>query len=95
MIAGDKFSYRMEAKDGCMGIDFEGKYTNTLTHELIEASLSGRIMQIEFIEQSSMTTVREIFEADVGAPIEMQKAGCQVSAKRGFQLCSRVHFPKP
>jgi uncharacterized protein YndB with AHSA1/START domain len=33
---GGEFSSRMEAKDGSMGFDFAGIYTNIVNHKLIE-----------------------------------------------------------
>ena len=38
---GGKFSYRMEAKDGSMGFDFEGTYSRIVEKQLIELH-SGR-----------------------------------------------------
>ena len=38
---GGAFSSRMQAKDGSMGFDFAGTYTNIVTHKLIEYSFDG------------------------------------------------------
>ena len=43
------FNYRMEAKDNSFGFDFEGRYTDIKTNELIEYVISdGRKVQILF-----------------------------------------------
>src|SRR5687768_17105559 len=45
---GGAFSSRMEAKDGSMGFDFAGTYTNVVPHKLIEYSFGDRTAQVEF-----------------------------------------------
>jgi uncharacterized protein YndB with AHSA1/START domain len=45
---GGAFSSRMEAKDGSMGFDFAGTYTNIVEHKLIEYSFGDRMAQVEF-----------------------------------------------
>jgi uncharacterized protein YndB with AHSA1/START domain len=45
--AGGAFSSRMEAKDGSMGFDFEGTYTNIVPRKLIEYSFGDRRARIE------------------------------------------------
>ena len=76
--AGGKFSYRMEAKDGSMGFDFEGTYTKVEPNTLIEYSLDdGRKTSIIFDDQDEGTLVTETFEAEDSNSIEMQQQGWQ------------------
>src|SRR5262249_56392074 len=46
---GGAFSSRMEAKDGSMGFDFAGTYTNIVEHKLIEYSFGDRTARVEFV----------------------------------------------
>lgn len=45
---GGAFSSRMEAKDGSMGFDFAGTYTQVVEPRLIECAFGGRTLQVEF-----------------------------------------------
>jgi uncharacterized protein YndB with AHSA1/START domain len=75
---GGKFNYRMEAKDGSMGFDFEGVYDLVKIKELIEFTIAdGRKVKISFSEQGPVTKVVESFEAESQNPHEMQKGGWQ------------------
>lgn len=75
---GGKFMTRMEAKDGSFGFDFEGVYSNVITNELIEYSMSdGRKVQIKFKAQENQTLVTEIFDPENENSHEMQKTGWQ------------------
>ena len=63
--AGGRFSWRMEARDGSMGFDFSGSYTDIRLHELIAATLDdGRKIRITFVEDKGATDVIETFEPD-------------------------------
>jgi uncharacterized protein YndB with AHSA1/START domain len=75
---GGNFSFRMEAKDGSIGFDFEGVY-NTVKHcEQIKYVLGGnRKVTINFIATGSQTKVTETFEAESVHPVELQQAGWQ------------------
>lgn len=45
---GGKFNYRMEAKDGSMGFDFEGEFTAINPHKTINYKLEdGREVRIK------------------------------------------------
>lgn len=73
-----KFRYRMEAKDGSMGFDFEGVYVTIKENELIEYIIGdGRKVKIEFIKNGDKTNVIEIFEAETENSIELQRKGWQ------------------
>jgi uncharacterized protein YndB with AHSA1/START domain len=75
--AGGAFSSRMEAKDGSMGFDFAGTYTNIVPHRLIEYSFGDRAAKIEFTEKPEGTGVKVTFDAEATHSIEQQQAGWQ------------------
>lgn len=75
---GGKFNYRMEAKDGSFGFDFEGTYTEVQVNRAIAYSLDdGRHTTILFTETPDGVKVVESFDAEEANPIEMQRAGWQ------------------
>ena len=74
---GGAFSSRMEAKDGSMGFDFSGIYTNVVKHKLIEYSFGDRAAQIEFAESPESVRVRVTFESEPTHSIEQQRDGWQ------------------
>jgi len=74
---GGAFSSRMEAKDGSMGFDFAGTYTNIIEHKLIEYSFGDRNAQVEFTENREGVNVRVTFDSDATYPIEQQRDGWQ------------------
>ena len=75
---GGKFVYRMEAKDGSFGFDFEGVYDAVTPNKLIESTLGdGRKLQITFTGNGNETSVVENFEAETINPIELQRGGWQ------------------
>ena len=74
---GGQFSSRMEAKDGSMGFDFEGEYTEIVEQQLLVASFGGRSLRVEFIPGEAGVTVRETFEAETTFPPEQQRQGWQ------------------
>ncbi len=75
---GGKFCYRMEARDGSMGFDFEGTYSNIIENKLIEYILNdGRHVSIEFKEVEDGVKVTETFEAEGGLEAELQRQGWQ------------------
>lgn len=75
-VGGD-FSSRMEAKDGSMGFDFAGTYTNIIEHQLIEYSFGGRTAQVEFADHPRGVTVRVSFDSESTHSIEQQREGWQ------------------
>jgi uncharacterized protein YndB with AHSA1/START domain len=75
---GGTFNYRMEAKDGSMGFDFEGKFTVITPHQLIEYALGDdRKVRVEFLSEGDSTRVVETFEADNEFSAEQQRQGWQ------------------
>lgn len=80
---GGTFSSRMEAKDGSMGFDFEGTYTDVVVHErLAYVMADGREVVVEFVPQGGAVLVRESFEAEASNPVEMQRDGWQAILDR-------------
>lgn len=75
---GGQFNYRMESKDGSMGFDFSGKYTEIRHLERIKYSLGDeREVVIEFRNENSKTRVVETFVAEATSSYEQQKGGWQ------------------
>ena len=75
---GEKFSYRMEAKDGSVGFDFEGTFTKITPNEAIHFELEDkRVVTIEFSEKAEGVKVMETFEAEDENSAEQQKQGWQ------------------
>ncbi|MBN8662908.1 MAG: SRPBCC family protein [Candidatus Obscuribacter phosphatis] len=74
---GGQFSSRMEAKDGSMGFDFAGTYTNIVENKLIEYSFGERNARVDFIEGSDGVTVRVTFDSESSHSLEQQKQGWQ------------------
>lgn len=73
-----KFSYRMEAKDGSIGFDFEGKYTNVIPNKLIEyIMVDNRRVSISFESIDTGIKVIETFDAEDENSAEMQRKGWQ------------------
>lgn len=75
---GGKFRYRMEAKDGSSGFDFEGMYTTVEENKKIGYTMTGgRTVDVEFAKRGSGYEVIETFEAEEENPLEMQRSGWQ------------------
>jgi uncharacterized protein YndB with AHSA1/START domain len=79
---GGTFSSRMEAKDGSMGFDFAGTYTQIVPHERIECEFGGRVLVVEFLRTEGGVTVRETFDAEGTNSPEQQRAGWQAILDR-------------
>jgi uncharacterized protein YndB with AHSA1/START domain len=76
---GGKFSYRMEAKDGSMGFDFSGVYSEIIEHELIAYTMDdGRKARVTFEALGESTLVTEVFEPETMNAPELQQAGWQM-----------------
>ena len=78
---GGKFLYRMEAKDGSSGFDFDGTYEQVKTNELIVYLISdGRKVEVIFTtkdDDARTTKMATTFEAENTNSIEMQRDGWQ------------------
>jgi uncharacterized protein YndB with AHSA1/START domain len=75
---GGKFLYRMEAKDGSFGFDFEGVFENIVVNKQINYTIvDGRKVKITFTEIGNNTNIIEEFEAETLNSIDVQRAGWQ------------------
>jgi uncharacterized protein YndB with AHSA1/START domain len=75
---GGKFNFRMEAKDGSQGFDFEGKYTEVVPLEKFSYVMSdGRKVDVIFEKLGNSTQVKETFDPESNNPLEFQRAGWQ------------------
>jgi len=79
---GGQFSSRMEAKDGSLGFDFAGEYTEVVEHQRLVATFGGRSLRVEFLPGEAGVTLRETFEAETTFPPEQQRAGWQAILDR-------------
>lgn len=80
---GGEFCYRMEARDGSMGFDFEGRYIRVIARELLVFSLDDdRVVTVEFLPGNGVVTVRESFEAENELAAEQQRQGWQAILNR-------------
>jgi uncharacterized protein YndB with AHSA1/START domain len=75
---GGKFLFRMEAKDGSFGFDFEGVYDEVITNQLLSYTLGdGRKVKLIFTALNNETKVIENFEAESENSLELQLKGWQ------------------
>jgi uncharacterized protein YndB with AHSA1/START domain len=75
---GGTFTARMEAKDGSMGFDFAGEYTEVVPHSRIAYRMAdGREVTVVFEPSGAATVVRETFAAEDVHPVDFQRAGWQ------------------
>jgi uncharacterized protein YndB with AHSA1/START domain len=74
---GGAFSSRMEAKDGSMGFDFAGTYTNIVENELIEYAFGDRTAQVKFTPCPKGVAVNVTFDSEPSHPVEQQRGGWQ------------------
>lgn len=75
---GGAFSYRMEAKDGSMGFEFKGTFTQVIPEQSLKFVFEdGRQVEVAFSAIDQGTHVRETFDADTSHDIEQQRDGWQ------------------
>lgn len=74
---GGMFSSRMEAKDGSMGFDFEGTYTEVREHQRIAYDMGGRRAEIDFSQGPDGIKVRITFDSEPTHSMQQQQAGWQ------------------
>lgn len=75
---GGKFKYRMEAKDGSVGFDFEGVFTKVAPQQSLHFELGdSRLVTIEFMQTANGTRVAETFDAEDENSAEQQRQGWQ------------------
>ncbi len=78
LFPGGTFSWRMEAKDGSMGFDFDGKYMEIEDHAFIRKQLNdGREVSIAFEVEGDAVKLTEVFEIEHDNDAELQRAGWQ------------------
>ncbi|TKC00158.1 SRPBCC family protein [Pedobacter cryophilus] len=75
---GGKFVFKMEAKNGSFGFEFEGVYTEVKPNELIAYKMGdGRNAKIKFTSDADKTKIIETFEAEDINTIDLQRNGWQ------------------
>ncbi len=74
---GGQFSSRMEAKDGSMGFDFAGTYTNIVEHKRIDYSFGDRAATVEFVPGQNAVMVRVSFDSEPTHSLDQQRDGWQ------------------
>ena len=78
LSVGGQFSHRMEAKDGSMGFDFAGTYTEIVPFKKMVYEFGGRIAEIHFqAVESGAICVQISFDPEQEFSIEQQQAGWQ------------------
>jgi uncharacterized protein YndB with AHSA1/START domain len=78
LVVGGKFSWRMEAKDGSFGFDFEGMFTEILPLKKIKYALADqREVEITFSDLPEGTLVKIDFDAENENSLELQQSGWQ------------------
>ncbi|MGL9622214.1 SRPBCC family protein [Bradyrhizobium sp. U531] len=74
---GGAFSSRMEAKDGSMGFDFAGTYTEIVEHKRIAYAFGDRKAEVEFVPGPNGVVVRVAFDGETTHSEEQQRSGWQ------------------
>ena len=78
LVAGGKFSWRMEAKDGSFGFDFEGEFTEIVPLEKLKyVFMDQRAAEITFTDLPEGTLVQIVFDAENENILELQQSGWQ------------------
>jgi uncharacterized protein YndB with AHSA1/START domain len=75
---GGRFMTRMEAKDGSMGFDFSGTYSEIVEFKKICYTIDdGRKVKNTFVDENGKTKIVVTFDAENENPLEMQRDGWQ------------------
>ena len=74
---GGAFSSRMEAKDGSMGFDFAGTYTQVIPDERIDYAFGDRVAHITFAPGADGIAVTVSFDAEQTHSEAQQRDGWQ------------------
>lgn len=78
MRVNGQFSYRMEAKDGSVGFDFNGVYTEVDPHRSFSYMMDdGRKATVLFTEKKDSTIVETSFDAEAENSLDLQQGGWQ------------------
>lgn len=76
--AGGKFMYRMEARDGSEGFDFEGTYDEVVEYSSISYTMTdARKVSIKMIYEGAKTKIEVLFDPETENTHELQRAGWQ------------------
>lgn len=79
---GGRFCWRMEARDGSFGFDFEGQYTRVVPHQRIEYAFGDRVAVVDFAEAGQGVTVTVTFDAEQTHSEAQQREGWQAILDR-------------
>lgn len=74
---GGSFNYRMAAKDGSVGFDFEGTFTAVEVNRHLAYTIGDRAVTVDFEALGTATKVVESFEAESENSLELQRSGWQ------------------
>lgn len=74
---GGSFNYRMAAKDGSFGFDFEGTFTAVEVNRHLAFTIGDRAVTVDFMDLGAATKVVETFEAESENSLELQRGGWQ------------------
>ena len=84
------YTYRMEAKDGSMGFDLEGKYTKVEPYHTIDSVMcDGRIVKVQFSSIHAKTIIRQSFEPETIHSIELQRDGWKAILDNFKKYCDQ------
>ena len=73
-----RLCWRMEAKDGSFGFDFEGIYDEVLRDAKLAFTLTdGRRVETSFADMGDGTRVSTVFDPESENSVEMQRLGWQ------------------
>lgn len=93
---GGKLKYRMEAKDGSTGFDFEGTFDKVEPFEALDYTIAdGRHVMVRFQPSGKYTTVQVSFEAESVHSRELQEQGWQAILVNFRRFVSYTNEFKP
>ncbi len=77
-VAGEHFSWRMEARDGSMGFDYSGTYLEVEKEKRLHLRLDDdRLVEINFAAENDAVMLSETFETEDENEAELQRQGWQ------------------
>ena len=75
---GGRLCFRMEAKDGSFGFDFEATYDEVVRDAKLAFTLTdGRRVETSFADMGGRTRIATVFDAEKENSIELQRMGWQ------------------
>jgi uncharacterized protein YndB with AHSA1/START domain len=78
LVPGGKLLWRMEAKDGSMGFDFEATLSEVIQNEKLSYTLAdGRKVEVLFENSGMGCLITETFDPETENPPELQQQGWQ------------------